>query len=1181
MSVRSVWKRAVSSAAVVAVMSAGIVSLPLSASAEDTPVASTASAFPETVSADALPTVQINGVVRDQAIVGNVVFAAGEFTKARPAGSPAGSNEVNRSNILAYTLSTGVLINNFAPTFNSTIAEVAVTPDGTRLFVVGNFTQVNGQTRNRVAVFDTATMALLPLAPNVNGPVDSVAVTNSTAYFGGNFTGVNGQPRGKFGGINISSGATLPVALAVDDGRVQGIAVSADGSRVVLSGSFTSIGGSNDPGYGLYMIDAATGAPLPMGVNKQVRNAGTSAGVTNLASDGVNFYGTGWHYGGGGSLEGTWAASWSTGEMVWIEDCHGDTYDVFSTGTLVYAASHKHYCGNSGGFPETNPRSYHHSTVTTVSAEGVNTPDIYGYPDNPGTPRPEILNWYPDTAVGSFTGSSQAVWSVTGNDKYIVYGGEFPNVNGTRQQGLVRYAVRSIAPNKEGPRLSAAGWGVTATSRSAGTVYVNIPTNWDRDDATLTYRVYRENENGQPILQRTATAQFWNGYTFTAIDRGLTPGASVRYRVTATDPSGNVAKTDWLTVTVSSEVVSAYTQSVYDTMPLSYWRMGESSGTAAADAVGTQPLTLRGTVTKNVAGALSGDNNRAMTFAGTTSSFASTTGTAVAGPTYFSTEAWIRTTSTRGGKIIGFGSSATGTSGSYDRHVYMSNNGELYFGVYPGSVKTVNTPDNDGVRYNDGQWHHVVATLGADGMKLYVDGALSGADATTKTAQAYTGYWRVGGDSVSGWTADPTSDYFGGSIDEVAVYGSALPAAAVEAHFTAGKTGATANQAPTAAFTATATDLAAAFDASGSTDIDGAVASYSWDFGDGTAPGTGATASHQYAAGGSYTVVLTVTDDKGATGTTSRVVVVSAPAPNVAPVAGFSVSPSFLAVSVDGAGSSDSDGSVVSYSWNFGDQSAAVSGPTASHTYAAAGTYSVTLTVTDDDGATGTLSKSVTVAAAPPAGANVLATDLFERAVSGGWGTADQGGAWALTGVASQFSVAGGAGNISAPASSSFTALLPTVSATNSLVTAEFSLDKIAVGQYVYLHGRRVGADAYSLRVLVEAGGAVRLHLFRGSVNIGSGYVVPGLTLEANQKYMVKLQVTGTAPTQLAGKLWKSGTTEPDWQKTASDTTAAMQSAGSVGVGTFIPGSAAGAASAPVAVSFHSLQYTDPTVPAP
>ncbi|MDF2181870.1 S8 family serine peptidase [Neptuniibacter sp. CAU 1671] len=89
------------------------------------------------------------------------------------------------------------------------------------------------------------------------------------------------------------------------------------------------------------------------------------------------------------------------------------------------------------------------------------------------------------------------------------------------------------------------------------------------------------------------------------------------------------------------------------------------------------------------------------------------------------------------------------------------------------------------------------------------------------------------------------------------------------------------------------------------------------------------------------------------------------PAPaaeNTAPVASFSFSCNKLACSFNGSGSTDADGSVVSYNWNFGD-SAKSSGVSASHSYAAAGNYNVSLTVTDDKGATHTKTSSVTVTA--------------------------------------------------------------------------------------------------------------------------------------------------------------------------------------------------------------------------
>ncbi|WP_286279166.1 hypothetical protein [Naasia aerilata] len=117
--------------------------------------------MPETVSTDPLPTVQIDGVVWSQVIAGNTVYAGGNFTTARPAGSPAGVNTVPRSNLLAYNLTTGELITGFAPTLNGEVKSLAVSPDGTRVYAAGSFTQVNGLTRNRVVAFDVASGAVV------------------------------------------------------------------------------------------------------------------------------------------------------------------------------------------------------------------------------------------------------------------------------------------------------------------------------------------------------------------------------------------------------------------------------------------------------------------------------------------------------------------------------------------------------------------------------------------------------------------------------------------------------------------------------------------------------------------------------------------------------------------------------------------------------------------------------------------------------------------------------------------------------------------------------------------------------------------------------------------------------------------------------------------------------------
>jgi PKD repeat protein len=89
------------------------------------------------------------------------------------------------------------------------------------------------------------------------------------------------------------------------------------------------------------------------------------------------------------------------------------------------------------------------------------------------------------------------------------------------------------------------------------------------------------------------------------------------------------------------------------------------------------------------------------------------------------------------------------------------------------------------------------------------------------------------------------------------------------------------------------------------------------------------------------------------------------PPPNQDPTAAFASTCTYLACTFDGSGSSDPDGSVVSYAWDFGDGTTAT-GATPDHTYPAAGGYPVTLVVTDNSGGTGSITQTVTVTAAPP-----------------------------------------------------------------------------------------------------------------------------------------------------------------------------------------------------------------------
>ncbi len=1132
---------------------------------------------PTTMSSDALPTVQIDGVVWAQVVIGNTVYVGGDFQTARPAGAAVGTQTVTRKNLLAYDLNTGNLVTSFAPNPNAVVRALAASPDGSKLYVGGQFTTMQYDdatadvTRNRIAAFNTATGALITgFAASTNSTVNGIYATATQVYLAGIFSTTRGVARNGISAVTATAGDLLAWApVKSTDGTVKQIVVSPDGSKVILGGSFTTMNGSGNPGYGLVAVDSNTGTTnlLPFAVNGLVRDAQSNSSIMSLTATADGFYGSGYVFNRTqGNLEGVFKSDWN-GNLVWVEDCHGDSYSVFPSGSEVYVTGHSHYCGNIGGFPQTDPTAnwtFQRATAFSKDAQPgkLITKDPYGYYNWEGKPQPRLLTWFPDINTGTFTGQGQGAWNIGGNANYVVYGGEFTQVNGKSQQGLVRFARAGVAgnPNADGPRLSGANYTPTLTSFAQG-VQVNWPANYDRDNEALTYQLLRNNVPIGPSVTKRST--FWNRPNLSYLDTTAVAGTSYSYRLRVSDTSANANTVtgDGISFTPSGGTsYSPYDQAILRDSPESYWPLNDTSATTSVTDLATGNTGTRNTVTTGADPAITGDGT-AMRFAGNSASYVAS-GTARLGLNTVSEEAWFKTTTTTGGKILGYGNVASGNSTSSDRQIYMAPGGRIFFGASRAAIKTVNSVAS----YNNGQWHHVVATNSPSGMTLYVDGVLVGSRSDTVSTQFTSPFWRIGGDQMSGWPSNPTTTYFNGDIDQVAVYPEVLTQAKVQAHYALRTGGGATNVAPVAAFTSSTNNLVASLDGSASTDSDGTVASYAWDFGD-TTTGTGATPSHTYASAGTYAVKLTVTDNDGATGTVTKNVVVSAAPPaNVAPKAAFTSSTTNLVAALDGSGSTDSDGTVASYAWDFGDTSTGT-GAAPSHTYAAAGTYAVKLTVTDDDGGTDTLTKDVTVSAAPVG--TPFVSDDFNRTVASGLGNADTGGAWVMSGGNADFAVNGTAGVFKLSAAGvTRSAYLGATLRDSSDTTLSFSSDKAADSAPTYLSviGRRVSSTAdYRTEIKINTNGtlAVSIGALQGlttAVNIGGGTkTLPG-PVTAGTVVKVRMQTFGTSPTTVQAKVWLASASEPtDWTVTTTDTYAALQAPGGIGFRANLSGSATNA----------------------
>ncbi|MFB8188890.1 RICIN domain-containing protein, partial [Microbacterium sp. NPDC055988] len=511
------------------------------------------------VTSDPIPTVQIdNGYVWAQTTIGSTVYAVGKFDNAREPKAAPGTALTARSNVLAYDIQTGALLP-FAPKVNGVIKAVAASPDGKRIYIGGSFNSVNGKDRWNIAALDAATGELAPgFIPSIGGSgVYALTTSGSSVYAGGLFTQGNGTARKNLAAFDATNGALLPWAPQ-PDAQVDAMVMDPVGKDTIIGGRFSQISGNTEL-RGIGAVDKTTGLvdaawELPRTVKNGLTTGDTAgkSGIFGLAADANGVYGTGWAYAGveTANLEGTFAAEAGTGKVRWISDCIGDHYGVYSTGKVVYTTSHTHACETNGLHPEQTPRTHRYSEAFTADARGTlgHQPNV-NYKDWAGTPAPSAYAWTPDWAVGVTTGMGQAGLSITGTGDMISVGGEFRSVNNGQFEGLVRFSTAPPGGAKDKPRLAGEKWGATATRAAddARRVTVSIPANWDRDDLTLAYELYRSGTS-TPVATTTADATWWKRPNLALVDTAAPTGPLPQYTVVARDSNGNTATSGVATV---------------------------------------------------------------------------------------------------------------------------------------------------------------------------------------------------------------------------------------------------------------------------------------------------------------------------------------------------------------------------------------------------------------------------------------------------------------------------------------------------------------------------------------------------------------------------------------------------------------------------------------------------------
>ena len=794
----------------------------------------------------------LDGYVRTFAEVGNLIVAGGNFSTVAPSNQ---SFQLQRTNIFAFQKGNGQISQTFNPTLNGEVFEILPTGDGQTVWVVGGFSQVNGQTVRSIVKLNvnTGQRDTSFNAPAFNGRIHAIAHRGDRLYVAGRFTQVGSQPRSLVAALDPDTGALLPdVSFEFSEPRRNGtlsvvaMDVTPDGSKMVVIGNFTRVNGL--PRYQIAVLDlTTTPASVANWRTNEYDDACSASFQTymrdvDISPDGTYFVvvTTGAYSGGYPTTLCDTAARWELSHVgenlqpTWVNYTGGDT--LLSTAVTEHVA----YLGGHQRW-QNNPYRGDAAGPGAVEREGIAAVD---------TRSGALLSWNPgrDRGVG--------VYGMLATNDGLWIGSDTTRIG--RWHFRARLAFMPLSSGSDMP--------IEYTGSLPGVVY----------------SVGRDTGTSQQLDQLVRRE-----FTGTEVTSSTTVPSSVPWR--------NIRGA----FMVDGMLYTAWEESGQRTFRVHSFDGQSLSDTEIIDIHGLN-TNVSGRSPSNVSNFANYDivNARGMFYDPAT------------GRLYFNTP-----------------QNGTGNPPRLSYRQFSPESNVV------GAVR-YNGPGNlPGLNWDN------VRSMFLVGNHLYIadtNGNLTRWDWNSKAGTPVAGTnVVVSGPTIDGenWRARDAFVYVG--------EGELPP-----------------NTPPTASATVSCDAGECVFDGTGSSDPDGSIVSYQWDFGDDTTPGTGATVTHTYQASGVYNASLTVTDDGGATDTITFEVNVEIP--NVPPTAAISAHCTGLECVFDGSGSSDPDGSIVSYEWDFGDGNADT-GESVTHVYDEPGDYTVTLTVTDDDGDTGTATQEVKV----------------------------------------------------------------------------------------------------------------------------------------------------------------------------------------------------------------------------